>query len=111
MSSINLYVGAMNDGVFIIDKPPRPAPTDHVGNHSDVHVVAKMVDSDAAAINLARKFAASDDLLVALKAYMHAMEGFAEAVRSVTGTAYPWEAQDIERAKALIAIQKAEGSS
>ena len=51
--------------------------------------------------------AAAPDLLEALKTYMHAMEGFAEAVRSVTGTAYPWEAQDIERSKALAAIAKA----
>ncbi len=57
----------------------------------------------------ARLIAAAPDLLEALKAYMHAMEGFAEAVRAVTGTAYPWEAQDIERAKALAALSKAEG--
>ncbi len=56
----------------------------------------------------ARLIAAAPDLLEALKAYMHAMEGFAEAVRATTGTAYPWEAQDIEREKALAALSKAE---
>jgi hypothetical protein len=61
------------------------------------------------AVANARLIAAAPDLLEALKAYMHAMEGFAEAVRAVTGTAYPWEAQDIERAKALAALSKAKG--
>ena len=36
------YVGAMNDGLFIIDQPPSPAPLDHVNpdRHKDAMVIA-----------------------------------------------------------------------
>jgi hypothetical protein len=40
----------------------------------------------------------------ALRKYMHAMEGFAEAIRWMTATAYPWPAQEIERDAAKTAL-------
>ncbi len=84
MSTTNLYVGAMNDGVFIIDKPPRPVPTDHVGNHPDVRVVAKMAGSDAAAIDLARLIAAAPALLEACKAVNKCGNGGAKLSRAAS---------------------------
>lgn len=35
------------------------------------------------------------ELTTALTEYKHAMEGFAQAIRSVTGMPYPWPAQDL----------------
>ena len=42
------YVGAQNDGLFIIDKPPRPAPVDHMveGNPHGVRVLATICNND-----------------------------------------------------------------
>lgn len=35
------YVGTMNDGYFVIDKPPQPAPVDYVCTMDhDVNVIA-----------------------------------------------------------------------
>jgi Lar family restriction alleviation protein len=73
------------------------------GPHADTEAEA------IAAWNRRAPSAAEAEMREALKAYMHAMEGFAEAVRAVTGTAYPWEAQDIARAKALAALSKEPG--
>ena len=64
-----LFVGAMNDGVFIIDQPPRPAPDDS-GPHESANgpnVIAKMTASNHLAIGLARQMAAAPDLLEALQ--------------------------------------------
>jgi hypothetical protein len=38
------YVGAMNDGLFIIDQPPSPAPVDHVSpeRHKDATILARI---------------------------------------------------------------------
>lgn len=37
------YVGAMNDGAFVIDAPPRPS-TDDINPHQDVGVIAAFGD-------------------------------------------------------------------
>lgn len=37
------YVGAMNDGAFVIDAPPRPS-TDDINPHQDVNVIAAFGD-------------------------------------------------------------------
>lgn len=37
------YVGAMNDGAFVIDEPPRPS-TDDINPHQDVNVIAAFGD-------------------------------------------------------------------
>lgn len=37
------YLGAMNDGLFIIDQPPQPGPVDYVCTFDhDVNVIAAM---------------------------------------------------------------------
>jgi hypothetical protein len=37
------YIGTMNDGLFIIDQPPQPAPVDYAcGMNHDVNVIAAM---------------------------------------------------------------------
>ncbi len=64
-----LYVGTMNDGIFIIDQPPRPAPVDHVAPIQDVGVIAKMVENDEAATKLAKQFAAAPEMFKAIVAY------------------------------------------
>lgn len=35
------YVGTMNDALFVINEPPRPAPTDHVNTALTTKVIAK----------------------------------------------------------------------
>lgn len=39
-----LYVAAMNDGLFIIDQPPRPAPVDYTNPHTapDTNCIAAL---------------------------------------------------------------------
>lgn len=42
------YVGAMNDGLFVIDAPPRPS-TDDITNQPNVNVIAALgTNRDAA---------------------------------------------------------------
>lgn len=50
-----------------------------------------------------------DELAEALRNYMHAMEGFAQAVREVTGAPFPWPTQDIALEAARAALAKAGG--
>jgi len=45
----------------------------------------------------------------AAEAYMHAMEGFADEIRREVGLPYPWEPQDITRARLQDALAKAQG--
>jgi hypothetical protein len=40
------YVGAQNDILYIIDKPPRPVPTDNPADIPGLTVVAKLLASD-----------------------------------------------------------------
>ena len=48
-----------------------------------------------------------EELALALIGYMHAMETFADTVREVTATPYPWEAQEIERENAQAVLNRA----
>ena len=36
------YVGAQNDGLFVIDKPPRPVPADYPVDIPDVTLIASI---------------------------------------------------------------------
>jgi len=43
MTNYKWYIGTMNDGLFIIDQPPQPAPIDYAcGIDHDVNVIAAM---------------------------------------------------------------------
>ena len=44
LSAPRLYVGVMNDGVFIIDQPPRPVPVDCINPDAmpTVNVIAAL---------------------------------------------------------------------
>lgn len=60
----------------------------------------------------ARLIASAPELLEALRALYHAVcgeAGFANAVRTVSGTAFPWTALDEAEPLARAAIAKAEG--
>jgi hypothetical protein len=96
-----LYVGAMNDGLFIIDKPPRPSNDDAPSDHHDVSVIAKMTGNDISAQSLAQLFAAAPDLHEALKSLLR----FNEELCADIGVSkhYP----SAERARRALA--KAEG--
>jgi len=42
------YIGTMNDGLFIIDQPPQPAPVDYTcGMNHDLNVIAAMGNDKA----------------------------------------------------------------
>ena len=62
MSKRKLYVGAQNDGLFIIDKPPRPVPVDYITEGGDTNVIAVMSGSGREDQKLAHLFAAAPDL-------------------------------------------------
>lgn len=64
----DLHVGTMNDGLFIIDRAPRPAPNDFGPANGPTAVIATMTNNDRAASSLAHQFVAAADLLAALKA-------------------------------------------
>lgn len=74
------YVGAQNDGVFIIDKPPRPGPADHPADIPGVTIIGKLYDNvfDDAGLSRARAnaamAAAAPDLFDALQALLHCPE-------------------------------------
>lgn len=71
-----LYVGTMNDGLFIIDQPPHPAPNDappHV-DEKPAGVVAKMVENSREAGALAQLFAASPEMYEALNDALRMLE-------------------------------------
>jgi hypothetical protein len=42
-SKLPWYVGAQNDMLYIIDKPPRPVPTDYPADIPDLKVIAKIM--------------------------------------------------------------------
>lgn len=43
MNNGKWYIGTMNDGLFIIDQPPQPAPVDYAcAIDHDVNVIAAM---------------------------------------------------------------------
>lgn len=56
-----LYVATMNDGLFIIDQMPSPAPIDHTfpDRHKDTNVIAKMIGNDQEALKMAQAFVAA----------------------------------------------------
>lgn len=60
----SLYVGAQNDCLFIIDKPPRPS-NDDINPDQDVKVIAKVYPDLGNDDAYARLFAAAPDLLKA----------------------------------------------
>ncbi len=63
-----LYVGAQNDGLFVIDREPSSAGADiPVGFGTQANVIAKMADNDSEARALAKKFAAAPELYDALE--------------------------------------------
>jgi hypothetical protein len=42
-SKLPWFVGAQNDMLYIIDKPPRPVPTDYPADIPDLKVIAKIM--------------------------------------------------------------------
>jgi hypothetical protein len=63
-------VGAQNDAIFIINKPPRPS-ADNINPNQDVDVIAKVYLPDEAN---ARLIAAAPDLLFALALLVDAVQ-------------------------------------
>ena len=63
------YVGAKNDGLFIIDKPPRPS-NDDVVDIPGVNVIATVSGSDRAASSRAKLLAASKQMYRLLTEFM-----------------------------------------
>lgn len=61
------FVGTMNDALFILDKPPRPAPVDAINPNvgKDTRVIAKLAENDRRADADARLIAAAPDLAYA----------------------------------------------
>lgn len=58
-----LWVGSMNDGLAIIDRPPSPAPYDGpIPGGAPVNVIAVMVNADVEASEIARLMAAGPEL-------------------------------------------------
>jgi hypothetical protein len=53
-----LYVGTMNDAIFIIDGPPRPAGDPVISEHGP-NVIAKMASNDREASTIAEKMVAA----------------------------------------------------
>lgn len=49
-----LYVGTLNDALFIIDQPPRPS-NDTINPDLHVNVIAKMADNSPEAQAVAEK--------------------------------------------------------
>lgn len=61
------YVGAQNDCLFIINKPPSPSTDDIVDGPADLAVIAKLPDGSRQSEADARLIAAAPRLLAALK--------------------------------------------
>jgi hypothetical protein len=67
------HVGAQNDGLFIIDQPPRPAPADHPADIPGVTIIGVVYDNvfdDAGASQgtaNARLIAAAPEMFEALQ--------------------------------------------
>lgn len=74
--SRELYVGTMNDALFLIDQPPRPAPIDYAfpERHQDLNVIAKMTGNDCEAQALAHQFVAAPALLEFAQSMQVALE-------------------------------------
>jgi hypothetical protein len=71
------YVGTQNDILYIIDKPPRPAPTDYPADIPGLTVVAKLLASDFATER------ANAALIVAAVNQHDALLKCAEALREI----------------------------
>lgn len=57
-----LFVGSLNDGLFIIDTPPHPSPVDYLTpSNPDTRVIAKVFDREYAQV-----LASAPDLYEAL---------------------------------------------
>lgn len=104
------YVGAQNDGLFIIDQPPRPAPADHPADIPGVTIIGVVYDNvfdDAGASQgtaNARLIAAAPDLVEALKDTLRILD----AVRLSAGLG-KGQVERMDRARA--ALSKALGGS
>lgn len=72
------FIGAMNDALFVINEPPRPAPTDAVNTSLTTKVIAKPGEPFAEGFSReeyeanARLIAAAPELLaIAREAFAH----------------------------------------
>lgn len=80
------YVGAQNDGLFIVDKPPRPAPADHPADIPGITIIGAVYDNvfDGAGASQgtanARLIAAAPDLVEALQDILDYSGGAASAL-------------------------------
>lgn len=54
-----IYLAAKNDGLFIIDKPPRPAPADDPADIPNVTVIARFCDNSRETQTLAEAMVAA----------------------------------------------------
>lgn len=76
------YVGAQNDGLFVIDRPPRQS-TDDITEGRDVGVVAARILH----IGNARLIASAPDLLAAARAALTELREFMPTTAGSTITA------------------------
>lgn len=76
------FVGAMNDGLFIIDEPPRPAPVDFINPNAgqNTRVIAKLPENDRRADKEAAVLAAGPELVGALREAYAAIARLSQAV-------------------------------
>lgn len=95
------YVGAQNDALFIIDKPPRPS-NDDINPDQDVEVIAKVYSGSGEEDERARLLAAAPDLLEAwqelIESRVRVTDGIAQVSESAIG-------------KVRAAVRKATGES
>lgn len=96
------FVGAQNDGLHIINEPPRPS-TDYPRHDAQVAAIAHVYHGDSAEAN-ARLIALAPEMLVILKAAYHALESYAH------GNAAPHLAQAVALAASIV-LAKAEDLS
>jgi hypothetical protein len=78
------YVGAQNDGLFIIDQPPRPAPLDDLtAGPRGLRVLAKLYDNDARARADAKLMALAPQMFEELAQSIIEREEAAKVLRGV----------------------------
>lgn len=92
------FVGAMNDGLFIINRPPRPAPVDHLTEGDPETEVIATVHGKGA-LGRANKIAAAPLMYEALKDTLRILK----AVRYTAGLGKK-QIERIEAAEAVLAL-------